>query len=331
MRILFVVPGDGRGSSMIFVRRQADSLRALGLDVHLFYLGSRTSPRALLREFFRFRRELDSFRPALVHAHFGTVTALFSAAACGRRPLVITFRGGDLNRSAPGIRAWLGRLFSQIAALRATKIVCVSRQLRERLWWRRSRVTILPSGFEAALFHPEPRARARSRLGWPGNDRVVLFNAGYDHRNKRLDLARESAQIARQTCPGLRLEILDGRVDPSLIPALMNSSDCLLVTSESEGSPTVVQEALACGLPVVSVDVGDIAERLSGVAHSRIVARDAAAIGQALAEITAIPVRSDGPGKTQEFSSRRIAERLRDLYEEAVPSAFIGVHQRLSI
>ena len=66
--------------------------------------------------------------------------------------------------------------------------------------------------------------------------------------------------------PSVRLEVLDGNVAPARVPALMNAADCLLVTSDAEGSPTVVQEALATNLPVVSVDVGDIAERLEGVA-----------------------------------------------------------------
>ncbi len=318
VRVLFLIPGDGRGSSMIFVRRQAESLAKEGLQVRSFYLASRTSPVALAREFVRFRRELASFRPDVVHAHFGSVTAMFAAVACGNRPLVITYRGSDLNRSpvTDGCRARLARLLSQLAALRAQRIVCVSRQLQQRLWWRRRRAIVLPSGFDAQLFRPEPREAARKRLGWEMQQRVVLFNAGYDRRNKRLDLAEQAAAIARKTWPDLRLEVLNGATDPARMPWLMNSSDCLLVTSESEGSPTVVQEALACGLPVVSVDVGDIAERLAGVAHTCIVSRRPEVIGRALADCTAKPVRSNGPESAQQFSSQRIAQRLKELYLE---------------
>lgn len=322
LRVLFVIPGDGLGSSMIFVRREAHSLASVGVQTSLFYLGSRTSPRHLLAEFRRFRSELAQMRPTVIHAHFGTVTALFSALACGSLPLVVTYRGSDLNPPPPSYawrakaRAACGRVFSQLAALRAQQIVCVSRQLRNRLWWRRGVVTILPTGVDPSVFRPEPRALARNRLGWPGAERVVLFNAGHDVKVKRLDLAKATVERARRDVPGLRLEILDGTVRPALVPDLMNAADCLLLTSVSEGSPTVVQEALACDLPVVSVAVGDVAERLKGVRDSIVVACDAAVLGPALARMVEPPRRSNGSLKVAEFSSQHIAAELKEIYRK---------------
>jgi teichuronic acid biosynthesis glycosyltransferase TuaC len=321
-RVLFVIPGDGQGSSMIFVRRQAQSVAEQGVEVGTFHLLSRTSPGLLLAECLRFRAELARLRPTIVHAHFGTVTALFTALTCGFLPLVITYRGSDLNpapksyRWSAKVRAAFGRLFSQLAALRAQRIVCVSPLLRKRLWWRREIVTILPSGVDPEVFRPEPRALARRRLGWTDAERVALFNAGRDHLVKRLDLAKAAVASARRELPALRLEVLDGTVEPALLPDLMNASDCLLVTSASEGSPTVVQEALACDLPVVSVQVGDVVERLAGVRESAIASADASALGRALVKMVDPPRRSNGHLKVPEFTSRRIASRLTEIYKE---------------
>jgi len=321
-RVLFVIPGDGQGSSMIFASRQAESLAREGIVADLFYLSSRTSPRRLIAEFLRFRSELARLRPAVIHAHFGTVTGLFAALASGCLPLVITYRGSDLNPPPAcygwraKLRARYGLLFSQVAALRAQRIVCVSRQLRDRLWWRRGAVTILPTGVDAEIFYPETRALARRRLGWSDAERVVLFNAGHDARVKRLELAQAAVVEARRQLPALRLEILDGSVCPAVVPALMNAADCLLLTSVSEGSPTVVQEALACGLPIVSVAVGDVVERLEGVRDSAVVAPDPAVLGRALARMVEPPRRSDGRRKIPEFGAPRIALALREIYRE---------------
>src|SRR5262249_31168710 len=154
------------------------------------------------------------FDPAVVHAHFGTATAAFAATVCGRRPFIVTYRGSDLNPvpSARLPRAAMGRLLSQLAALRADRIVCVSGGLRNRLWWRRRRVAILASGVDEVQFRPQPRNAARRTLGWAQDERVVLFHAGHNPRNKRLDLARKAVELASESSPRLRLEIMDGSI-----------------------------------------------------------------------------------------------------------------------
>jgi glycosyltransferase involved in cell wall biosynthesis len=303
---------------MVFARRQAATLVEQGFRVEVFDLQSRTSPRVLFEEFRRFRRAVRAFRPQVIHAHYGTVTAIFAALGAGFIPLVITYRGSDLNRvpSARGLRPAAGRLLSQIAALRASRIVCVSRQLKSLLWWRHARVIILPSGVDPEVFRPAPRKTLRDELGWREEERVVLFNAGHDSRNKRLDLAELAVKETRQWVSSVRLEVLDGSVEPARVPAMMNAANCLLVTSDAEGSPTIVQEALATNLPVVSVDVGDIAERLEGVTCSCVAQRDPQALGRALAEVLNPPQRSDGRRKTEEFSSTRIVRELARLYHE---------------
>ncbi|MEO8048884.1 MAG: glycosyltransferase family 4 protein [Acidobacteriota bacterium] len=326
LRVLFVIPGLAEGSSMIFARRQAESLTRQGVEVDLFHLRSRTSLPELIREWRRFRRRLRRVNPQVIHAHFGTVTACFAAwgatFAIPGRPLVITYRGSDLNPVAQGVgwrarlRAAAGRALSQLAALRADRIVCVSSRLRQRLWWRRGNAVVLPSGVDTEVFRPEPRERVRARLGWSAAERVVLFNAGNNPALKRLDLARKAVGLAGDLLDGVRLEVLDGRRRPDQVPELLNGADCLLLTSDQEGSPTILQEALACNLPVVSVDTGDCASRLAGVQYCSIVAREPGAIAAELARALETPVRSNGRDKVREFSSQRIAGELRRIYLE---------------
>jgi glycosyltransferase involved in cell wall biosynthesis len=321
MKVLFVIPGEPHGASMIFAKRQAASVAREGIATRAFYLRSRTSPSILRRDWLRFRRVAGRFRPDIVHAHFGTVTGLFAALA-SPCPVVITYRGSDLNPSPSvlWIRAALGRWMSQIAALGAGRIICVSEQLRDRLWWKKELVAIIPSGVDPAVFYPRPREDARRELGWGENDRVVLFNAGRSPQVKRLDLAERAFAELQRACPAARMHVLDGYVHPERVATIMNASDCLLLTSDWEGSPTVVQEALATNLPIVSVDAGDIRERLAGVRHVRVAARDPRALGQALYELVATPLRSDGRGRIGEFSATAIARRLKEIYRDATRS-----------
>ena len=335
LRVLFILPRGATDSSMIFVRRQAVALGKEGVQVELFELRSRTSLPELVSEFRRYRAQLHRSHPDVVHAHFGTMTGLFAALGCGHRPLVVTYWGSDLNppQKSAGVRervrSGIGRVLSQLTALRAARTVCVSWELASRLWWRRGNVSVMPGGVDTAVFFPETRESARARLnartghdeiqhGWSQADRVILFNAGHDPGIKRLDLAKEAVAEALRKLSGVRMEVMAGRVDPLTVPTLMNAADCLLVTSDSEGSPTVVQEAIACGLPVVSVPAGDVAERLEGVYPSSIVARDAHALGDALVQVLKRGERSNGSHKTHEFSTATIARRLRDIYSEVL-------------
>ena len=299
---------------MIFVERQIDSLLAAGVEGRTFHLESRTSPSVLLREWRRLRAEIREFRPDIIHAQYGTVTAFLCVLAT-RLPIVVTFRGSDLNPDpAKGrLRCSLGRFMSQVAAWRAARIICVSEQLVDRLWWGKSKVTIVPSGIDSRVFCPQPREAARGKLGWPAGERIVLFNGS--HRPlKRPDLARAAVEVARGKCGHVRLVELDGAQPPELVPAMMNAADCLVLTSDQEGSPNIVKEAIACGLPVVSRDVGDVRQRLALVSPSKVTGDTPRELGEALAELLRSPVRSNGPSIVAEFSMDSIAARIIAVY-----------------
>jgi glycosyltransferase involved in cell wall biosynthesis len=165
------------------------------------------------------------------------------------------------------------------------------------------------------LFQPLEKQDARRRLGWGSDERVVLFNKGKAPQLKGLSLAREAVLVAENKLGPVRLVELDGEVAPERIPIYLNAADCLVLASESEGSPNILKEAMACNLPVATVDVGDAAERLDGIYPSQVVPRNTAQLGQAISEILETGKRSNGRGKIKDFSEDRIAETLRQLYQ----------------
>ena len=319
LRVLHVIPGERGGVSMIFAKRQVVSLARVGAVVEAIYLSSRTDPRVIAHDALRIRRVARSFRPDLIHAHYGTVTALLCACVTPV-PLVITFRGSDLNPAglAGPARSAVARLLSQCAALRAARIICVSANLKDRLWWRAQRVSVIPTGVDLRTFQPRPQHQVRRELGWPVEDRVVVFNVANDPRNKRLDLAQAAFDRARAIRPDLRLHLIDGNEPAPRMPLLLNAADCLLVTSDYEGSPNIVKEALACDLPVVSVDVGDVAERLAGVTPSRVVDRSESAIAEAIVEVIGLERRCNGADTVRDLDQERIAERILAVYRDAL-------------
>jgi glycosyltransferase involved in cell wall biosynthesis len=264
----------------------------------------------------RLRKEIQQFKPDVVHAHFGTLTALVCVLV-SPVPVVITFHGQDLNPSPgdPWLRSKLGHLFSHLAARRAAQIICVSPGVRNHVGYIKDRVHLLPCGINMERFHPMPKDECRAKLGWRMDDKIVVFNAGSDPVRKRIDVAQATLAHAKKRIADLRLHVFGGKTHNDEMPLFYNAADCLLVASDYEGSPMVVKEALACNLPIVSVDVGDVVERLAGVTPSAIAARNPAALGNALVEIVSLGCRSNG------------REMMRDLSEEAVAGKIVSIYR----
>jgi teichuronic acid biosynthesis glycosyltransferase TuaC len=300
----------------IYADRQIASLRAAGLTISTFDIGPSHSPVRLFRKWRELRGAVRRLQPDLVHARYGTVVATLSVLA--GRPTVITFCGSDLNSGASvsALRVFAGRVLSNLAALKARRIICVSDGLRKALWWRRSGVTIIPDGVDLEAFVPGSREQARRDLGWDRDQPIVLFNLGDDAKKKGFDLAKAALDVVRSRVPETELKIVQ-HVEPARMPLHYRAADVLLCTSLNEGSPNVVKEALACNLPVVSVPVGDVVERLAGVRPSAVVPRDPGQLGEALTDVLTTRERSNGREHVATVALPEVAQRVAAVYAAA--------------
>jgi glycosyltransferase involved in cell wall biosynthesis len=319
MRILYVIPGLAEGFSQIFSKRQAEALRYCGVSVDLVFIPIWSSFHVPYRGFHSIKQAIERTKPDIVHAQYGTQTGAMCAFGT-RKKMIVTFRGSDLNpvRYANPIRMTLGYLLSQLAALRAARVICVSNELKERLWRAQDRVEIIPSPIDLELFHPVPREKAREVLGWDLHEKVVLFNAGRCPIEKGLHIVQRAIKVVRKRIGNVRLEVVSGNVPPDRMPLFHNASDCLVLASAYEGSPNMVKEALACNLPIVTTKVGDVEIRLKGVTFSRIINRNPQEIGKAIADILSDGRRSNGSEKVTELSLEATTRRLIGIYTDVI-------------
>jgi glycosyltransferase involved in cell wall biosynthesis len=321
MRVLLVTsewPTEDRPWAVPFIVRQVAFLRQAGLEVDVFPFKGRRNPLRYLGIYRRLRRQLRRGGYDVVHAHFGHSGLL--AGVPKRLPLVVTFQGTDLH----GIYTAAGRyhplsyplrLMMQLVAHLADEVVVVSEHMARFLWRRDYHV--IPGGLDLSLFHPLPRDEARGRVDLPLDERLVLFVGGRDNAVKRYDLA-ERVVAALDPALGARLLVLNGVV-PDRVPLYLNAADALLVTSKHEGSPNVVKEAMACNLPIVSVDVGDVRERLRDVTGCAVVASDEPpVIARSLARVLRRGERTNGWEVAQQLSEPRLVERQIAVYKCAI-------------
>jgi glycosyltransferase involved in cell wall biosynthesis len=176
---------------------------------------------------------------------------------------------------------------------------------------------VIPNGVDLKLFSPGPQDEARKELGWDLQRPVALFNAGGNPKIKGLDVAEASMKVVQSRVPEAKLHVISS-VEPMLMPLYYRAADVLLCTSIYEGSPNVVKEALACNLPVVSVPVGDVSERLAGVHPSAVVPRNPNAIGEALASMLLTKERSNGREHVAHLALDQVAQQVLAVYRSVL-------------
>lgn len=275
VRILCVTnmyPSPQRPGSGAFVCQQVEQLRRFGHTVDVIDILGSQSKMNYLRGTLDVMRMTSAVAYDIVHAHYGysAYPAMFRLQA----PLVITLHGTDVIGTST-----FERLSTRAVSYFADAVIVVSEGLRRRISG-----IVIPCGVDLGVFKPYDRDKARARLGWPKDKRIVLFPFDPARPEKRYDLAR--ASVERLVQEGVDAELMTVvNVPNGEMPWCYSAADALLLCSDYEGSPTSIKEALACNRPVVSTEVGDVGELLNGIAGTRICPQDVATIARNLREV----------------------------------------------
>ena len=325
MKIL-IVGNNKPGHFAPFVEEQARALQLQGCDVVFFGVQGK-GIWGYLRCLPALRRAIKQHQPDLIHAHYGLSGLLANLQR--RVPVVTTYHGSDINK--PNILR-----FSKIAMCLSAHNIFVSQRnvtlalspnslITSRL---KKRYTLLPCGVNLPLPWSEMQNQQVEQLTlnlWVQGKlnagvKHVLFAGAFNNAVKDPELAKAVINELLNEEMNVKLVELKG-YNRNQVNALMYNCDALLMTSKTEGSPQVIKEAMACGCPIVSVDVGDVAERVSGVEGCYVVSsREPAAIAEALQQALAFSGKTNGRQRIIEMglSNEQVAERLMAIYKQLV-------------
>ena len=323
LRILLVsnmYPSERNPHSGIFVAREVQALERAGVEVVVQPIAGHRGELDYFRSWKRLARAIRDLRPDLVHAHFGY--SQVPAAFLGL-PLVVTFYGDDVNGESTGsggitLKSRLGVLVTVGLARRAERIIVQSEAMLRRLPHRlQGRSLVLGSGVDDYHFSPAPVAEARQRLGLGPDDLVLAFVNSGRQPTKRLDLAEAAAdELVRRGRPA-RLLVAES-VPADEIRWYYRAADALLMTSDLEGSPNCVKEALSCGTPVVSVPVGDVPDLLTTPDRGVIVERSPEALATGVERVIG---RASGERHSllpDHLRASSVAQRLVEVYRSVL-------------
>lgn len=263
-----------------------------------------------LGSFFLLRR-LKAEGARLIDAHF-TYPDGEAATRLGRwlgLPVTITLRGTEVPHSKnPALRPRLTHALK--AAAHVFSVSDSLRQLAIELGATPDKTEVVGNGVDTMRFHPVDRTEARNRYGLPMDAKVLISVGGLVERkgmHRVIDClpallkhhpdlhylivgggSPEGDMRAELDAQVSRLGLADhvhflGTLPPDELKWPLSAADVFVLSTRNEGWANVFLEAMACGLPVVSTDVGGNAEVVCRAELGSIVPfGDAAALQQAL-------------------------------------------------
>lgn len=306
--------------------------RAGGMNDRLFAL---SVARAL-------RDQFPGWKPEAVLASWLFPDACGTHRALPKVPQVSIAQGSDVHQylDMPMRRQSILRL-----ARETSSIITRSADLAKRLisvGADMGRVHPVYNGVDHAVFKVADRAEARLELGLPMEPKTVLF-VGNFVAVKGIDLLIHAcAWVNSQLGQPLKLVLIGtgglheamqeqtrrlgidtlfaGRHNAASVARHMQAADVVCLSSLNEGVPNVLLEAMACGKPVVTTDVGGIHEVVpqgEGLGHL-VPGRDTEAYGAALLKaLTDAPRSAELAAHARQFTWEATAERYAQLLELA--------------
>lgn len=320
-------------------------------------LGRELSPWGDWLSLWRLYRLMRQTKPAIVHTHTakaGTVGRL-AALLAGVPVRVHTFHGHVFHGY---FGPWKTRLFLGIErwlAKRTTRLIAVSRQVRDDLLTlgigSAATVLAIPLGLDLERFRGARarRGRLRAALGL-ATDAPLIGIVARLVPIKRHDLFLRAAKRVHEACPQARFVLVgDGELRDAVrgqisalglegtaimagwrddLDEVYADLDVVALTSDNEGLPVALIEAMAAGCPIVATDVGGVRELVRDGENGFVVpAGDEAALAARMIELLSAPERRAAMGQAAQeraladYSIERLVGDLDALYRQLLREA----------
>jgi glycosyltransferase involved in cell wall biosynthesis len=321
MRVLVLTamyPSVEKPTQGTFVKQSVDSLIEAGIDVEVMAFCGSGSLLKYFKVGLDLRKKLRNDSFDVVHAHYGL--AGIPARMQTQCPVVITYHGSDLlgEVGPDGKYTLQGRFkvfLGQIMGLMVNQRTVVAPILKETIWHKQAE--IIPMGVDMETFYPHPKAEARNILNLDPTRKIVLFLANPSTGVKRYDVAKAAVDILQADDDSIQL-LPVFQATHEEVPLYLSAADTLVLTSSHEASPCVIKEALACNLPIVSVDVGDVAYRIADTDGCYLCERTPTDVANKLRLALEFEGRTNGRNKVEEISLPRTAAATIAVFRKAM-------------
>ena len=307
MKVLFVSSGNINYNNGIgpIIKHQGESLRSLGMEIEYFTINGR-GIFGYLKNIFILKKYLSKNSYDLIHAHysFSGIIASFSS----RLPVVVSLMGYDVAEAGFFWRTIIS-LFNRVC----WKATIVKSQRMAKIISLKN-VHIIPNGINLSLFKPKNRDIAKENAGF-NNKKHILFVSDPSRPEKNFQLAEKCTDFLNKE--EVELNVVSEK-SMEKIPDYLNAADVLLLTSLHEGSPNIIKEAMACNCPIVSTDVGDVKDVISGTEGCYLTSFDPQDVADKIENALVFNKRTNGRENIKHLEAGIIADKIINIYKELI-------------
>lgn len=306
MKVLFVGSGNINAGISTVVLNQGETLRKKGVELDYFPIFGK-GLKGYFSNISRLRRYIRNNSYNLVHAHYA-LSAIIAALAT-KLPVVASIMGSEVWSPI-----WL-RLLIKFFCKRKWKLTIVKTlEIKNKIGL--DGIVVIPNGVNTEVIKIIDPDIARNTVNF-NNKKHILFLADPSRQEKNYSLANDAFRQLADT--DTELNVVNG-INHNMVSQFICASDVVLLTSLREGSPNVIKEALFCNVPVVSTDVGDVRDLISGVEGCFICSFEPLDVADKLRKAIAFSRPTNGRAKIVEMglTSEAVALRLITEYEKII-------------
>jgi len=241
----------------IFVKEQIDSLTAQGIENEIFFINGREKGKIeYLKSILKLRSYLKSEKFDIIHCHHALSALCFIFSGYSQKfKSLISYQNDPFHEQGKYLYRFIKKRCNGIILKNNSPIV------------DNPFVFYQPNGVNINFFKPIPKEECIKKLRLRNDKRYILFvSSNFIRKQKRYDRFKEAIWLLKEKYGYSNIEELKLiNTKRELVPYYFNAASIHLLTSDFEGSPNSVKEAMACNTPVVSTNVGNVEELLKGV------------------------------------------------------------------
>jgi glycosyltransferase involved in cell wall biosynthesis len=197
-----------------------------------------------------------------------------------------------------------------LAYIRSDASIFVSKDLADKIGAKN--YYYVPCGVDFKIFKPMEQSAARKYFGLSKSKKYILFSSHFSNEIKNYALAKQAVEEFSGNQPEI-LELIGYNREE--VSRLMNAADLALLTSKSEGSPQFIKEAMACNVPVVSTNVGDVRELIGSTRGCYICDEDSSEIARSIQNALNFNKKTEGRKNIENLDLERITDQIIKVYK----------------